>query len=199
MFDLKRRIITVVIICAAIFGYLVYNQMNPKYQSIISDRSYLAQSLDELENYSDIIVKAKALNGSETHIIKNSKNHPSLGYTLTPVKIVKVYKGSSEFNLKEIKVLEAYWSYTNIIGEKVIQSFDNYRPLKPGNTYLLFLKHNSKGELLPTCVEYGKYVMNDKTLNYEKLDKLTKSDMEIGEIDELYLKIFKGIAKKYKD
>jgi hypothetical protein len=129
----------VIILC----GLMVYKNSNQEIVDLEiveywADNAYDIRNLEQLEELSDIIVKATVLPGSENvpHI-----EGVRMGRTYTDVKVQTVYKGDVSTG-DIINITELYY-YENDGAE--LASFNGYLPSNIGSEYVFFLG-NSEDE-----------------------------------------------------
>lgn len=197
----KGKAIPSVVIVTAIAIALLWgiNLKKDSKMPISESQSFMKiyNNLDEIEEDSEIIVQVKALEGSEQEIYLNDLGEPGIGYTYTPVKILKIYK--DHFGLKdteELKVMEFSCIMENPDGSKYMQTGQGYRPMKVGNEYLLFLHYTKlKDMFYPTGQYQGKYAI-DRILSSDTITDLTNEELEIG--DYASINIYKKVAEEVK-
>ena len=131
------------------------------YHTIFAERMQLANSFEELETISDVIVKATVAEGKEniTKTMQGDSNLIYNGYTKTVLVIDKVLKGDVASD--ELIITEEYYTLY-VDNETQIWSQGNYLPAEEGNTYLFFLKQYEDsseyaGMYYPIDLEMGKY------------------------------------------
>lgn len=195
----KKTIIITSIFLFLISGYLLYNQLNPTCIALHVDRDY-HQSINELENTSDLIVEIQATSVTKTHYEIFNNNLPEYGWTNRNVNIISVYKSPEGFSEKTLIIREAYWQYTNPIGKKIEMFVGDYRPMKPNKTYILFLVKNDDGTYQPNYTEQGKYLIDNTLMTSESLNQYNSEDFEIGAEtpNYSYKNFYKEVIKKYK-
>ena len=170
------------------------------YHTIFAERIQLANSFEELESVSDVIVKATVAEGKE-NITKAMQGDPNLiynGYTKTALLIDKVLKGNIVSD--EITITEEYYTLY-VDNETQIWSQGNYLPAKEGNTYLFFLKQYEDsseyaGMYYPIDLEMGKYPINgtEKLSTVSELELKPESD--ITRYEEWYQKAYDKYIKE---
>lgn len=196
---MKKKLIISVSLCLLLCcGYIIYNHLNTKYVSVAADRNY-CKTFDELENTSELIVKVKVTDKSQTFIERFDENMPVYGWTTTEVKVEKIYKAPSNFFDNTIKVREAYWDQSSPIDGKTIMCVDEYRPMKVNNLYILFLEKNDDGTYQPNYIEQGKYLINKEICEGQSLSSFKSNDLEIGSKEAPnYREFYSKVIKKYK-
>lgn len=195
----KKSIIIASLFMLLICGYLTYNQLNPNCVSLDADRDYF-QTVDELERTSDLIVEVQATNKVKTHYEIIQDSIPDYGWTNRDVIVNKVYKAPEGFSEQSLTIREAYWDYTNLIGQRIVMYVGDYRPMKPNKTYILFLVKNDDATYQPNYTDQGKYLINSKLQKTELFDEYIPDDFEIGaEVPNYsYKGFYKEVIKKYK-
>ena len=168
----------------------------------IRDRSYdyapraIVKDLDDLEQKSSIIVKAKVLPNKENIVWKEI----SYGYTKTQLEITEVYNGDKEVG-DIITLIEDYY----YINEDSMVRYDLYNPSQPGKEYLFFLRYdNREGSVrqgtyyIPQC-NMGRFPVTEEddriVFSVEKLDN-SYFDLADGNINH-YKDVYKEVLKKY--
>lgn len=141
---MKKRfvliVVLIIIISCGVAAYKIRNQKTPDLEIVeyVACDAYDIRNLEQLEELSDIIVKATVLPGSENvpHI-----EGVRMGRTYTDVKVQTVYKGDVSTG-DIINITELYY-YENDGAE--LASFNGYLPSNIGSEYVLFLG-NSEDE-----------------------------------------------------
>lgn len=115
------------------------SSMEPEHYSV-SAKTISFSSLEEMEDYADIIVKVTRT-GEEETVVKYSQEAVYSGYTFSIVKIETVYKDATN-SLKaeqEIRILENEFFDEK---ENIVYHVAGYNMMEEGKEYLLFLnKH----------------------------------------------------------
>lgn len=151
-----------------------------------------------MENEAELIAVVEVSNYSKQYLEDFMENTPTYGYTITKVKVKKIFKSLSGFNKDTISIYEPVYSYIVALGKKIQVTTGQYRPLKKGSSYVLFLKKlGSRNEYYCCGIEDGKYVLGDRADNLGNIDKFAPEDLEIGKIEEKYRSIYRDVIKKY--
>lgn len=122
---------------------------------IIADNSYIKEShisadhmiynnVDEIVKDTDLAVKVVTTEESK-NVLYQKDGYPE-GYTLTQVKVLKVYNDNINRDIaKEINVIEPTYLVENgITPGQTRFSYEEYTPLVAGHEYILFLKWNEE-------------------------------------------------------
>lgn len=191
-----KKIYLYILIAILSITCLVYYGTNSKNISVGSQDDFY-QTLGDLENTSDLIVRVKPTFLTKVHIEIYSNGTPTYGWTNKVVLIDELYKAPETFSKKSIKVREPYWKHFSFIEGRVLTSLGGYIPMKLGKTYILFLRKNEDGTYWINYTDQGKYLINDRLVNSENLDKLKPADFELGYEVPKYREFYKDIIKKY--
>lgn len=192
----KRIVLLVMLIIIISCGLAVYkskNQETPdlKIVEYLADNAYDIRDLDQLEELSDIIVKATVLPGSENipHI-----NGVRKGRTYTDIKIQTVYKGNvSKGDI--INITEQYYYENN--GDE-LNIFNGYLPSDVGSEYLFFLGiSNDKSDEQHYLIgaERGRY--SQKPIYGVKNRTFSTDHYTFLEDTEVYRHLRKEVLDKY--
>lgn len=106
----------------------------------VSAKTIRFSSLEEMEEYADVIIKATRT-GEEKSVVKYNQGAVYSGYTFSTVKIEAVYKdvaGSLETG-QELRILENEFFDEN---ENIIYHVAGYHMMEEGKEYLLFLNQH---------------------------------------------------------
>lgn len=200
----KKVLIISVISIVLVVGIISLDATITNYHMIRADRVKLADSFDELQNGSDLIIKATILTDKENKLDVLDDGSVIFGYTITQLQVEDVYYGATSIN-DIIKITEEYYVTDLPIG-KTINTQGNYLPAKVGNQYIFFLKkyHDDtryKGMYFPIDLENGKYLINDKTKKISAINNLSNKELEIGTRDatkykEFFIKVLEKYSKK---
>lgn len=133
----------------------------------------LFDRVEELEKIADLIVVGKpAKNFIENQpvVVRDPEGFISDYYTLTPIEIKKVLKGSN-IN-KEITILEpAVIIEQPATRNKVIWMRDDYSLLQKNSQYLLFLKRVDAGSYSIISINQGKFNLDLTDLEEQKIER----------------------------
>lgn len=129
------------------------------YNILATDRLQLAPTYADLQNVSDIVVKATVIPGKENKLITADDGTVVFGYTITQLNVTEVFKG----NINEdypINITEEYYTLSGNGNEVYTQG--NYMPAQESGEYIFFLKAYDStspyaGMYFPVDLEYGKY------------------------------------------
>lgn len=162
---------------------------------ILDAKTPAFETLDEMEDYSDLIVKGIRQSNEETFITTNNGNIIS-GYTFSTFVITDIYKDTSN-KLKSddiITILE------NEIYDKTankVYHVAGYKMMVENNDYLLFLKANIMNGLdyyVSAGVNYGTISLLEDNRNVPILDKFNEN---IYQEYEYYYPIWEDAKRKY--
>ncbi len=157
--------------------------------------SAIVKDLEDLEQKSSIIVKAKVLPNKENILCEDIH----YGYTKTQLEITEVYNDDKEVG-NIITLIEDYY-----IDQNTMFRHDLYNPSQPGKEYLFFLAYdNREGSArqgtyyIPQCMMGRFPVIEDDDRAVLRVEELDNSyfDLADGSIDH-YKDIFKEVLKKY--
>ncbi|WP_044022216.1 hypothetical protein [Bacillus sp. SG-1] len=153
------------------------------------------ESLEELENNSDLIVKGK-LYGEPTiqNIYQNGVHIDSVGKT--EIKINDIFKGQ----VSEGTIIIVY--EPGFVRDNILETMEGYVPMNKRGNYLLFLQENPKGEYVVMGVNQGKYDLSitKKATTYTSIskEKLEKVDY-VGESPNRFNKMKNEVFEKYNE
>lgn len=127
------------------------------YNILATDRLQLAPTYADLQNVSDIVVKATVIPGKENKLITADDGTVVFGYTITQLNVTEVFKG----NINEdypINITEEYYTLSGNGNEVYTQG--NYMPAQESGEYIFFLKAYDStspyaGMYFPVDLEYG--------------------------------------------
>lgn len=202
----KRIIIGTIAGIAVILTAVIMVQKSKKitYNTIEAERIVLADNFEELEEVSDLIVRARVLPGKENVLVKAPDNGDAVlhGYTVTKLEVLEVFKG--DFSGAAVTITEEYYTIQDFTGTEVWTQ-GNYLPAREGEEYIFFLKAYAQGSkyegmYFPVDLEHGKYVtelsgtagLQKETPSLKEIYEL-KSDENAGE----YQKWYERAASKY--
>lgn len=162
------------------------------------NRDDIVKDIESLEAESDLIIKGKILPWKKNILLRWDDGEVLFGYTLTKIKVEEVYKGKVVKNT--VSITEEYYKENFIVG-KTLYTQGAYISAKVGSSYMFFLKKygddtSYKGLYFPIDLEYGKYLVNNKTIN--ELRTMTNKELEIGENANLnYIEWMDKVIAKY--
>lgn len=119
------------------------------YNILATDRLQLAPTYADLQNVSDIVVKATVIPGKENKLITADDGTVVFGYTITQLNVTEVFKG----NINEdypINITEEYYTLSGNGNEVYTQG--NYMPAQESGEYIFFLKHTTAPAPMPECI-----------------------------------------------
>jgi len=188
-------LIGLMVILGIFIAYLKMDSPKIELQEMHADTIYVVESMEDAENFSDAIVKAK--------VLPNSENIPHevgvmMGRTYTDIEILEVYAG----NLSPgdiVKITEEYY-YEKIESQETLIYFDNYLPSKTNGEYIFFLGisnyENTKNDYFVIGGAMGRYPC-DEVFNVTELDKsVYRINSPLTE-NSLYDKVKKEVLEKY--
>ena len=199
---MKKKII--IGICAILLlASVIYYNSNTNIKNIVADRKIIANNVAELNNESDLIIKATVLPNKENILINDDNDGTvKFGYTVTRLKITQVLKG--DISDETIKITEEYYTTRELSG-KSIWTQGYYLPAKENKEYIFFLKKyadtsNYAGMYFPIDLEKGKYKFI-KNLDTDSTENLSAKDLDISDKTNVkeYKEWYKEVMKEYKD
>jgi hypothetical protein len=152
------------------------------YYQIQANRTQLASTFEQLEETSDIIVRATVL--PDKRAINNILPDGSygFGYTLTNLQVAEVFKG----NISEKDVMLITEEYFIRPDEPtVIRTQEGYMPANESAEYIFFLKaypndvEEFAGMYFPVDLEYGKYSTSLDESILQSRSKINLDSLEI--------------------
>lgn len=150
------------------------------------------QTIDQLENASDLIVIGTKTKELESNVIYDENEGYQIAYTYSSFKIDETIKNNVNESNNEIKIFEnqAYDKKTN-------KTFHvaGYTNMIEGNKYILYLSLSDDNYYIPLAVTFGKVPLNKSEINSDKI-KMENSDETNPEIVD---KLHQQIQNKYKD
>lgn len=191
----KGLLVVIVVLILGIGGYGIYREFNPIVMSSEGDL-YVAKDLTELEENSELIVKVKATDKANEYVETDpADGTPIYGHTLTELEILDVISGDSAALSDVLTVYEPYYHYKVFGVQNYLMTTENYKPLTPGNEYVLFLKKApSVGENVYYIVssQYGKFLYTETNVTSK-----SAKNLDIYETDEHYLELYGEVSSKY--
>lgn len=152
------------------------------------------ENLEEMETYSDLIVKGVRLEGEEAIITTVDGNIVS-GYSFSQFQISEIYQDSSNtYQIGDtITILEneVYDEANN-----VVYHIAGYNMMEEGEEYLLFLQHaqtDGKGYFVASGVNYGTISL---TVDDRQRAYTTETGMEVVDYN-IYQEIWSDALDKY--
>ena len=158
------------------------------YNILATDRLQLAPTYADLQNVSDIVVKATVIPGKENKLITADDGTVVFGYTITQLNVTEVFKG----NINEdypINITEEYYTLSGNGNEVYTQG--NYMPAQESGEYIFFLKAYDStspyaGMYFPVDLEYGKYSV-DLAETFTTPANASAAEYEVIALDEKYV------------
>ena len=149
------------------------------YNILATDRLQLAPTYADLQNVSDIVVKATVIPGKENKLITADDGTVVFGYTITQLNVTEVFKG----NINEV--------YTQ----------GNYMPAQESGEYIFFLKAYDStspyaGMYFPVDLEYGKYSV-DLAETFTTPANASAAEYEVIALDEKYVEFTTRVIEDY--
>ncbi|MBO9609665.1 MAG: hypothetical protein J7639_27160 [Paenibacillaceae bacterium] len=182
-------IISIILVAIVIISLMLMNKK--EYKEVSLDGNYIKyQTLNDLENGAQLIILAEPLKSFNDRTHKTTYYADGAiqdFYTLTDVKIHKIYKKPNELNLdsKQLSIVEPVGIMKRNSGNFKLLS-NHFVELNQGNKYILFLAKNSFGQYSIINSNEGKYNIDGKD---QKDDGEHASDK---------LKIKKDLLAKYE-
>lgn len=208
MTNITKKNKAILIIAIAIFSlmlliiiYGIYSHYNPIVMRAHSDNITNVESVQSIDNESDLVVKVCVLDKSKQFIEYTDDGTPYNGYTLTDVKITDVLTdGSNIEKNSEITILEPYYYYKVFNIQSYLMTIDDYCPLKVDSEYILYLeKAENVGDnvYFITGNEYGKYIINSAISDVNNDTDLTAEKLNINTASDHYKELYKDVMNKY--
>lgn len=158
------------------------------------------ESLEELENLTDISIKAEILSDKV-----NVKGKHYFGYTITNIKVKEIYRGENIKVGDIISIREPYCR--NYLNDKEYLFIDaEYMPTEVGEEYIFILKSKDYLDKDNNTIELygmwntvlGKYpVVNNKLRSNQNVETMTSEDLALSSNNEDFKNIYKDILNKY--
>ena len=168
------------------------------YNILATDRLLLAPTYADLQNVSDIVVKATVIPGKENKLITADDGTVVFGYTITQLNVTEVFKG----NINEdypINITEEYYTLSGNGNEVYTQG--NYMPAQESGEYIFFLKAYDStspyaGMYFPVDLEYGKYSV-DLAETFTTPANASAAEYEVIALDEKYVEFATRVIEDY--
>lgn len=168
------------------------------YNILATDRLQLAPTYADLQNVSDIVVKATVIPGKENKLITADDGTVVFGYTITQLNVTEVFKG----NINEdypINITEEYYTLSGNGNEVYTQG--NYMPAQESGEYIFFLKAYDStspyaGMYFPVDLEYGKYSV-DLAETFTTPANASAAEYEVIDLDEKYVEFATRVIEDY--
>jgi len=168
------------------------------YNILATDRLQLAPTYADLQNVSDIVVKATVIPGKENKLITADDGTVVFGYTITQLNVTEVFKG----NINEdypINITEEYYTLSGNGNEVYTQG--NYMPAQESGEYIFFLKAYDStspyaGMYFPVDLEYGKYSV-DLAATFTPPANASAAEYEVIALDEKYVEFATRVIEDY--
>jgi hypothetical protein len=186
---LKNNIIAIILIISFSYGgiYIYYSSTSVEVVPI-SGKYIGFESLQEMENASDLIVVGKKISTKENIVKIDSTNAYTDAYSLADFEIKKVIKNKTDkvFSKKDnLSVMEYAASDTDLFGKKRFFHLEDYTQMKDNKHYALYLRESK--------TDPGIYLIRGAVFGKVPLD--TKEEVE----DEKVKSIAKQAKEKYKE
>lgn len=168
------------------------------YNILATDRLQLAPTYADLQNVSDIVVKATVIPGKENKLITADDGTVVFGYTITQLNVTEVFKG----NINEdypINITEEYYTLSGNGNEVYTQG--NYMPAQESGEYIFFLKAYDStspyaGMYFPVDLEYGKYSV-DLAETFTTPANASAAEYEVIALDEKHVEFATRVIEDY--
>lgn len=168
------------------------------YNILATDRLQLAPTYADLQNVSDIVVKATVIPGKENKLITADDGTVVFGYTITQLNVTEVFKG----NINEdypINITEEYYTLSG--NENEVYTQGNYMPAQESGEYIFFLKAYDStspyaGMYFPVDLEYGKYSV-DLAETFTTPANASAAEYEVIALDEKYVEFATRVIEDY--
>lgn len=155
----------------------------------VSAKTDLYESIEELENASDLIVIGTKVKELESNVVYDENEVYQIAYTYSSFQIDEIVSNKVKESNKEITIFEnqAYDKKYN-----QILHIAGYTNMLEGNKYILYLELADEGYYIPLALTAGKVLLTNSEINDTKLK------MKNGRDDEIVEKLHKEIQRKYK-
>lgn len=166
------------------------------------DALYDPQSLEEVEDLAEYIVRGKLLDDAKQKLEQYKSEFVGFGVTVSSFEISHVYKG----NLKEGDKIPIAERYFTLEKDGITTRHElGYAPSVPNQEYIFFLiKAPDKNEFLrgfysPMVKETGRYqVIDTNDSVYSRLNLMSANELNlVQEKPETYKKIYQQVIEKY--
>ncbi len=208
----NKRSLCILAICFFIGMFCVGFKINNKDINIISvhsDREIMIDNLQDLELNSDLVIRAKVLDGSFNEIYRTPSNLINYGITYTDLEITSVIFGDADIG-DIIKITEEYF-YVDKLTVRNVFCMQNYAPSTVNQEYIFFLKKYTSDKpkfedmYFPIGVEKGRYpILNSQnnlfksTRSFVDINEFTNQELNLGNGDSTeYRIIFNEVVRKY--
>ena len=168
------------------------------YNILATDRLQLAPTYADLQNVSDIVVKATVIPGKENKLITADDGTVVFGYTITQLNVTEVFKGDINEDYP-INITEEYYTLSGNGNEVYTQG--NYMPAQESGEYIFFLKAYDStspyaGMYFPVDLEYGKYSV-DLAETFTTPANASAAEYEVIALDEKYVEFATRVIEDY--
>lgn len=168
------------------------------YNILATDRLQLAPTYADLQNVSDIVVKATVIPGKENKLITADDGTVVFGYTITQLNVTEVFKGNINGDYP-INITEEYYTLSGNGNEVYTQG--NYMPAQESGEYIFFLKAYDStspyaGMYFPVDLEYGKYSV-DLAETFTTPANASAAEYEVIALDEKYVEFATRVIEDY--
>ena len=192
---LGTLILLILVVAASLTSFL---GSKTHYNILATDRLQLAPTYADLQNVSDIVVKATVIPGKENKLITADDGTVVFGYTITQLNVTEVFKG----NINEdypINITEEYYTLSGNGNEVYTQG--NYMPAQESGEYIFFLKAYDStspyaGMYFPVDLEYGKYSV-DLAETFTTPANASAAEYEVIALDEKYVEFATRVIEDY--
>ena len=201
MYKFKLKYISTLIIIVSMllishFSVFANEEAPNEYPIIrsVTDYAYPVENFNDLDNPSNIIIKATVLPDSENIMLDDI-----WGYTKTKLKVNKVYQGDIEEETI-IYLREPYYHLVYVDGDEFDVFENNYDKCEVDREYIFFLGRYIGTDLYGLANgELGRYPVLKETRGITPdVDSLSNEDLDLGENDTtMYREIYNEVLKKY--
>lgn len=160
-------------------------------------------NLEDLETYSDYIVKGIVLDGSESiPIYAEGSDDLLMSFTtVTPLQITQTYKG--DFKEGEcIDICEKYMKIDSGNNTGILHC-GNYMPSTVGEEYIFFLRDCPEdtvweGKYSVSYFERSRYPVLPQSYGTMSIDKMSNEELDLDDEDAtIYKHLLKEVMEKY--
>lgn len=156
----------------------------------VSAKTDSYESIEELENASDLIVIGTKVKELESDVVYDENEGFQIAYTYSSFQIDEIISNKVKESRKKITIFEnqAYdKKYNRIL------HIAGYTNMLEGNKYILYLELADEGYYIPLAVTIGKVPLTNSEINGTKLKMKNAEDNEI--VEKLHIEI----QKKYEN
>ncbi len=159
-----------------------------------SSKIFCYESVGGLCAAADCIAEVQAKVKRSNVVFFTEDQCPYGGYTLTTVKVLKVYSGDRKLENTEIIVREPSYEIITPFG-RFLCTNEGYLPLERNRRVLLFLRENS-GDYSIVGDFQGKFSLTEDGM-IDDVESATRKELDIGEYG--HIEYYKKLYREVKD